>query len=245
MAFSCTFPGPLFGTFLALCSAFFRYFFLAFFRPFPGPFGILLPFFWSFSSFPSFFFWPSLALFPGPSPPLSCPFPRTYQAVLGAAQHQLVVQVSTAEVLGDGQPAQAVTRVVEIPGPGVGGHRGAQGGVGGGSGTPPHTPRQPLCQLGLTCRACRAARRPGTGSTGGCIPAAPPGRTSSATCSAPRRLEGGDRTTEMLGVGDREGGKKKKKQTRPAGSFHTLSRCWAGRWAKPAAKMCGEGQMAL
>ena len=44
--------------------------------------------------------------------------PGTYQAVLGAAQDHLLVELAAAEVLGDGQPTQAVASVVEIPGPG-------------------------------------------------------------------------------------------------------------------------------
>ena len=65
--------------------------------------------------------------------------PGTYQAVLGDAQDHLAVEVSAAEMLGDGQPAQAVAGVVEIPGSG-GGYWGAERGAGVPGGPPSPMP---------------------------------------------------------------------------------------------------------
>lgn len=60
-----------------------------------------------------------------PYPPYGTPLSdaSTYQAVFGDAQDHLLVEVAAAEVLGDGQPAQAVAGVVKIPGPGGGNPR--------------------------------------------------------------------------------------------------------------------------
>lgn len=51
------------------------------------------------------------------SPSLPTPaMPSTYQAILRDTQDHFIVEVSTSEVLCNGQPAQAVAGVVEIPG---------------------------------------------------------------------------------------------------------------------------------
>lgn len=83
-----------------------------------------------------------------------------------------MVEVAAAEVLGDGQAAQAVAGVVEIPGP--------WGDIGVLREGLEHHSAPP--RLVLTCPACRAAPRLDTGSTAGCIPAAPTGPTSSGSC---------------------------------------------------------------
>lgn len=61
-------------------------------------------------------------------------------------------------------------------------------------------PDSPVFPPALTFLAYPAAHRPGTGSTGGCIPAVPAGQTSSVPCSALDRLEGKPRgeTTEKV-----------------------------------------------
>lgn len=111
--------------------------------------------------------------------------PGTYQAILRDTQDHLIVEVSTSEVLCNGQPAQAVAGVVEIPGSVCKELLGCSGGIWASLmlGSPVFPPA-------LTFLAYPAARQLGTGSTGGCIPAVPAGRTSSVPCSALDRLEG-------------------------------------------------------